>query len=487
MDKPLSGMKNTARDQNATPMDRYASTLKLNKTRFACLLVTCLVFVTTRLPLINTGFGLDADAWRIAGTAFDLRHHLSYHASRFPGYPLPEFVNSLVIDLGWVATNSLTMLLSLISLFAFARITKAIDLRHRTLMIITYAFLPILWINSTNTMDYMWSLCFIMLTWFLILKGRPVIGGIMFGLAIGSRPHAVVLALPFLYLCYTTNRSIKETVRFILSAAIATLVLFLPLFLTYGLMFFRRYPVKTNLLQVGYLTIKHIGLLGMVMLAVTVVLSPQNLRNMIKQRNPNDIFAISTVCLALISFSLTPYHFEYMIIFMPFMLMFIYRIGSRRLLIVLSVILISHACVTIGSFKHLGNNQLRFKLIDRGLVLRTQEARKQQLDFVKNLQRTDIDKHSMVIVGPYLPMIAYLDENVSSSDQAKRMYDPNQSRAGVENFKRDILYRYLLTPQELQSTLGRSYKIYYVEGVREMTMETYGYDLAEYETTFINL
>jgi hypothetical protein len=106
---------------------------------------------------------------------------------------------------------------------------------------------------------------------------------------------------------------------------------------------------------------------------------------------------------------------------------------------------------------------------------------------VKNLQRTDIDKHSMVIVGPYLPMIAYLDENVSSSDQAKRMYDPNQSRAGVENFKRDILYRYLLTPQELQSTLGRSYKIYYVEGVREMTMETYGYDLAEYETTFINL
>ena len=54
-------------------------------------------FILSRIPLLNLGFGADADAWRIANSAFDLRYSHIYHTSRFPGYPLPEYVNSIVI------------------------------------------------------------------------------------------------------------------------------------------------------------------------------------------------------------------------------------------------------------------------------------------------------------------------------------------------------------------------------------------------------
>ena len=87
-------------------------------------LVMALLFLCSRLPLLPLGFGLDPDSWRIAGSSFDIRHHLVYHASRFPGYPVPEFVNALVIDLGWFASNALTAILSLASVFAYGYILR---------------------------------------------------------------------------------------------------------------------------------------------------------------------------------------------------------------------------------------------------------------------------------------------------------------------------------------------------------------------------
>lgn len=146
--------------------ERINSLLDLDWTKTPYIFILILSFVLSRIPLLNLGFGIDADAWRIANSAFDLWNSHVYHTSRFPGYLLPEYVNSLIIDHGWIATNSMTMILSLISVIFFARILKDLNVKNKGLLVLTYAFLPVLWINSTNTMDYMWALTFIVIAWF---------------------------------------------------------------------------------------------------------------------------------------------------------------------------------------------------------------------------------------------------------------------------------------------------------------------------------
>ncbi len=89
--------------------------LDIDFTKFPYLFVLILFFILSRIPLLNLGFGSDPDAWRIANSAFDLHYFNVYHPSRFPGYPLPEIFNSLVINYGWLATNIITMIISLIS------------------------------------------------------------------------------------------------------------------------------------------------------------------------------------------------------------------------------------------------------------------------------------------------------------------------------------------------------------------------------------
>lgn len=455
--------------------------------RLPNLLFLGLTFILSRIPLLDLGFGLDADAWRVANTAFDLKHHSQYHASRFPGYPVPEFVNSLLIDHGWLATNSLTMLLTLISVFVFARILKILDYRNRGLLIITYAFLPILWINSANTMDYMWSLCFIMLTWFLILRKRWVVAGLMTGLATGSRLPALILVLPFLYLCYSEKQNIRNTMKYLFSAIIIAALSYTPLLLTYGLGFIRRYPTETGLLQIGYLAIKHFGLLSLTALVVLLVLSHRELHRVIARHDRHIIFALFAVLVGLVAFAAMPYHIEYVIPFIPFVLLLTYRVGKKPLLILFSVLALSHAFVTVVNVQHIGRGQICTSIFERGMIIRNVTARKQQQEFAQRLMEARIDDHSTVVIGSWLPILAYLDENVSSVRETKRMYDPNRPREGVRNFRRDISYRYLLTLHELQQLVKENCMLYYIEGIREFTIDVYGYDLADYQTTYLNI
>ena len=148
--------------------------------------ILTIIYLISRIPFLNLGFGVDPDAWRIANSAFDLNNFLIYNTSRFPGYPLPEYANSLLINYGWVATNSLTMIISLIAILMFAKILKEIEVENKGLIIITFAFMPLIWINSVNAMDYMWNVTFIILSWYFIIKNHHLLAGLMMGLAIAS-------------------------------------------------------------------------------------------------------------------------------------------------------------------------------------------------------------------------------------------------------------------------------------------------------------
>ncbi len=443
------------------------------------------IIILSRVLLLDLGFGLDADAWRIANSAFDLRYHLTYHASRFPGYPVPEIFNALVIGWGWLATNTVTMILSLVSVFVFAQILKIHNCRMRGLMTLTYAFMPLLWINSTNTMDYMWSLCFILLTWSLLLRKRVMFAGLMMGFAIGSRPQSVFTVIPFLFLIHGHGMGIRGHLKFLIIALISSLCLFTPVFLTYGYRFIRQYPAQTNVLQIGYGMLKQFGLPAVITMALLFFTSLKGIRKIVIDRNHNNLFIVVSLAAILTSFAALPYHTEYLIPAIPFGLIFFEKINKNALFPVLCGLLIVHAFVTIGSIEHVGEGQIKTRLTARGAINRNAAARKEQQRFVKGIIEDDIEEHSVVIVGPSLPILAYVDSSVSSTPELKMMYDPNLPGEKVCNFKQDICYRYLVPRHELEALLEESYNVYFIEGMREFTIDVHGYDLYDYKTTFL--
>ena len=468
-------------------MGRWNCTLFSDWSRLPNLTVLALVFVLSRLPLVNLGFGLDADAWRIANTAFDLRHHTWYHASRFPGYPLPEFVNALIIEQGWLATNILTMILAFVSVLVFIRILRALNHQHHAMVIITYAFLPLLWINSTNTMDYTWALCFIMCAWLFAIKQHWIMSGLMMGLAVGSRLPTLVIVLPFLYLCYSANRKVMDILRFLITAMITSIVLYVPLFWTYGLEFLHRYQAETGLVRLGYLAIKHFGLLTLVALIVLLFTSFRQMRRVFIEKDRHTMFVLFASLTGLTAFLAMPYHIEYLIPIIPFALAFIFRVGKKWLLLPFTVLAMSHACVSIMNIQHIGHGRVRTSLCASGSVIRNITERKQQIAFVQDIMQASINDRSVVIIGTWLPVLAYSDGNVSSVSNTKRMYDANRSGEGVQDFQRNVLYRYLLTRRELEDLLEQNYTVYYIEGMREFTITVHGYDLADYRTIYLDV
>jgi hypothetical protein len=460
---------------------------KFNWPRIPSTIWFIVLFVCSRIPMLFFGFGLDPDAWRIANSAFDLRHHLAYHASRFPGYPLPEFINALVIDLGWSATNGLTMLLSLLSVLAFGCILKKSDCKDKGFLLLAYAFMPLLWINSTNSMDYMWSLSFIIFTWLFILKDRYFSAGLMLALAAGSRATAAVYVIPFLFLVHSRNASGKSMAKFMLTFVVASILIFMPLYVIYGLSFIRHYPAHTNIIYVGYQALKSSGLPSLILLSIVLMMTARNLPRLFAVYDKNDIFVLLSVATALVIFFLAPYHIEYLIASIPFGLLLIRRTAKRYIFVVLCCALILHSFVNLGSIQHTGDGNLKFRAVDAGAVWKNIAARKAQLAYARKLANIDLPDHSVVIAGTGLPILAYLDEDVSSSMDVKRMFDSNRPREGVWDFHKNIWFRYLIDLDELRQLQRDDYLIFYLQGIRAFTLETHCYDLNDHGAIFLEI
>jgi len=445
------------------------------------------LFIFVRVPMLFLGFGLDPDAWRVANSAFDLRYHFVYHTSRFPGYPLPEFIDSLLINFGWTATNSLTMLLSLLSVLTFAYLLKENKTSNKGLLTVTYAFTPLLLINSTNSMDYMWGLSFVIFSWYFIVRRRFIIGGIMMGLAVSARPQVTLFLIPFVFLLGRSDVRKRHIIQFVLASLVISIIAFMPVYMTYGFGFIHHYPPRTTWLQTGYGAIKHFGLPGLVVLILIGVTSLKGFRVMMFKPTKNDLFILLSLIIAFLSFAVTPYHFEYLIPMIPFGLVFISRVAKKPLLILFCCFVLLHGFLTFASIQHAGEGHISIRAVDDGAVIKNITARRKQIADATKITEADVAAHSVILVGPWLPMIAYLGNDISSTEGTKKLYDSNIQEQGVWNFRHQLWYRYLIDLDELTLLLSNNFGAYYVNGVREYTREIYGYDLNDHGAILLEL
>lgn len=140
-------------------------------------LLTLFVFAS-RVPFVRPGYGLDPDAYRVIGAARSLRAG-EYAASRLPGYPLHEAITALLLPGGPRLVNGATALasaLATLGLFAFAQLSGLTRTRA-TLVALAFAFTPVVFQNSTSSIDYVWSIGFVIWSGCALLSRRPLVAG----------------------------------------------------------------------------------------------------------------------------------------------------------------------------------------------------------------------------------------------------------------------------------------------------------------------
>ncbi len=202
--------------------------------RWFSLLLLLILVVCTRLPFLFTGYGADPDAWRVAFTASILWHDGSYIASRFPGYPLHEFISAPFVGIGGSVLSNLATLAATLVLLTVWKKLAATHGRNPKLLVFALAFAPQFWENSAATLDYNWSLLFVILGCATALKNKPVAAGICIGLAAGFRLTNIVALLPVATLFAVQPKPLKSLAGSFLSCIGTTLAAFTIVFATYG-------------------------------------------------------------------------------------------------------------------------------------------------------------------------------------------------------------------------------------------------------------
>ena len=167
--------------------------------------VGALVFLS-RLPFIGAGYGLDSDAYRVVNATIRTLETGQYQLSRFPGYPVHETATALLVRGGPLLTNGVTALLSAFAFGFCFLIAKRWNLGDGLLAALAFAFTPIVYVSSATTIDYMWAIAFGLGSLYLVIERRPILGGLLLGLAIGCRVTSGALVIPIAIYELTSDR-----------------------------------------------------------------------------------------------------------------------------------------------------------------------------------------------------------------------------------------------------------------------------------------
>ena len=238
------------------------------------LLIAAIVFAS-RLPFLGPGYGVDADAWRVAWAGRAIAETGHYEASRLPGYPLQELAQALIWRWGPAGSNAVSALFSAAAAACFALVLRRLGSRDDWLAALALAFAPVVYGASVQSMDFVWGLAFALAALALALRRRAAWAGIAMGLAIGCRitwgAFLVPLSLVLVHASPPNTRIRSLAIGWALALATGGL-LFAPVVLRYGASFFRFYPYSDPGLAVvvKHATVDLLGIPGLLALAAAL-------------------------------------------------------------------------------------------------------------------------------------------------------------------------------------------------------------------------
>lgn len=446
-------------------------------------LVTIVVFLT-RLPFLNAGYGNDPDAWRVAAAAQSIAANGRYIPSRLPGYPLQEIACSLFWQGGPLVLNGIAALFSALACAFFALSWQALGGRHSFLAALGLAFIPLILINSTVSMDYLWALAFVLGSLYAILRSRPLLAGILLGMAIGCRLTSGAMLFPLGLMLYQPGKrqdNLRNLAVFAVGTGLVGVLAFLPVVLRYGTSFFSflkvGYPPWPEVLHRASVQVwGTVGIAGLLVALLTTVRRPHTTVRPLPTPVPKRYLAAwaLVIPLYLLAYLRLPHEAAYLIPTLPFILLLLGRALHQRVFTLLCLTLL------LSSFICLGGARLQSDTIltDRALRVQSSSHLQQIVSFGEQ-----VEEKSVIVAGPWLPgiraLVTYRDPEI-----ARQIYIPETS-VDLSTAQSHPLcdgaatYVYDLDDAQQQRYLDEGFKIYFLPDMRSFNLGQTGMDLLE--------
>ncbi len=486
-------LREQARVRTEQPASMLSRVLNLDFAHPLAFAALAMAYVISRAPFVNISYGTDPDAWRLALTGFWLWDHGEFYPSRLPGYPVPELGTALVVKGGYLATNSLTVIISIIGLWFFAAIVSKLQVPNRALAVAGFAFTPLIWINSMTTMDYMWALTFTLGAYYFVIERRSFLAGVMLGLAIGSRSTAALMLVPLA--AYMWRDGLKHELRpFTVTVLSAALIAWIPVYWKYGLSFLDFYDSRVGYLNVLRLLGKDtLGLLGaMAVIAATVVSLPRLIRLPRDAiRDKHVMVWVLAITMTAFSFARLPHEAAYLIPVYPFGFLIMARYFNRYVFAAaVSVIVLAGFVDLTSPGDEINSEAFTNAQLGRGLILSNSDTMRAQISYTDDLIARDFEPDTVVAVGFVYPMLAvrerdHLQIGILRKDKDAISQLSDLGKAYDE--ERRILYVWLLDYDEFQTKKNQGAHIWYTLDAGRSSVGLHGYRPGLYDAKLLDL
>ncbi len=450
-------------------------------------------FLLVRAPFISYGYGTDPDAWRVVLTGEFLVHTGKYFPSRLPGNPLHELVMTPLVPAGWIATDLATALVSLVGVYLFAKIAAHLRLQHAGLLTIGFAFTPLLVINSISTMDYMWTLTFVLGAYYATLRGWPIWAGISLGIAIGFRLQSPIVFAPLAYIMWRRGERLS-IISFGLAAGGVAVLAYSPVLAVYGLKFFNFYDASVGYKDVIRLLGKEsLGVIGTLAVVAGFAFSLRRLKALPKDAlgDPQVGAWLLLILLYFGTFLRLPHEIAYLIPVVPFGLLLMGRYFSRTVLaVVIGAILLAGWVDVVNLGEGFNLSSLKSARVGRGLLLSNRDTMVSQREFVKKVVNASVPDHSFVIAGFVYPQLAMRERDRFDLRILQKDYDAISmlsDRGEAVDEKHDIHYVWLLTYESFTALRSQGYSFFIVPDAAGGTSALYDYRPTLFGATFLQL
>lgn len=431
--------------------------------------VLSILYVILRIPFIPLGYGADDDAWRVASAGKSLLESGAYSSSRFPGYPLFEIVNSpLIAAGGWYLSNAATIIVSLLLLLVFWKTARAAGAGSPRLLTVLFGFFPLFFINSTNTMDYLWALLFIMLSWYLLLKRRVPLAALCLGVSVGFRLTSCIFAVPFTIYLLFSGRG-RSAVPFLSLAAVIALLSFSPPLFTYGLGTFKFYKSpRYELSHIPYFLVYSVGILPAIVLVYGAARKVGPFFGALRGGDPIVLSCTASIIAVLVVFSLAPLEKTYTIPMFPFLFLLMDRFFGRKLLAAFTVLALLYGLVMVEVKDESSLDTIRVAPhIASGLVTRDYRDRREQLRLRERLapflvRKFGAEKPALFVTGwrVGLPQLfenaEFVKRTISHQGKSLEIYD-------IEGTSISVLPG-PISRSLYESFVGAGYELAFLEG-----------------------
>ena len=380
-------------------------------------IVMVVLYALSRAPFLPLGYGLDDDAWFVARAADTMANGGGYVASRLPGYPTVVLLFGLLFGLfgtSIVLGNLVAAIAGLAAAWGVWLILDGeVNLPLRVLASAAVGFHPAMWQASVTTLDPVFGAAFLILAALAVSRRRPLLGGLLLGLAVGCRITNALAAAPLALFANRKFEGWREAARVVVAGGVVGGALFLLPLMTYGLGFMKYEPViRRDFITGGYKIYSQlVGLplvLGLVLTFVTVLAFEerrQRLPEMAKE--PLVLFGFTATVVLATPYVMLPTDPQYLLPWIPFTVLILAGLVRHKVVKTFwaGALLVAAVIPSFVSFGTLDLENWRSRQvlepvwISRGQMVENYVDRTTQIERADSAAKYPFPKDSAVIVG----------------------------------------------------------------------------------------